>query len=591
MIWVTKEKINFIADTVHGSIQLSGIEKKTISSPIFNRLHNISQNSTAYMTFPANRTKRFEHSIGTMYLAGKMFFYSIANAEDEIRTSFFETYMDIVDNRIKYILENDSKMYKAELGDKNLNYEKLKNYRTPAFLDKLKCLNEWIPANVKDEEKYIYLVLMQSVLLGGLLHDVGHPPFSHITESAMKAVWKEVGEKDRRNQREKEYFEVLERYFKDNGELHEQIGNAITERLLSSILNPMPGGRKAYEDYLPEQMYLIMVKETTEAILNERNAFFKSIHGLISSSLDADRLDYVVRDVMNSGLNEGKIEYDRLLPTMKLLKDETVDEYLFAPSIKVVSTLEDFFNRRWNLYKKIIFHHRVIKTDYLLRDCIEELIHLYLGKDEIGEKMSAGVLPYNISGLWLAVKKVPSDEDFFYQLIQWDDSWLMVVLKKEFYSMPENGEESLKDKLNELLANQKYYYSVVKNVEMFNEIEQAAISEINKEIGNLKSLLEQVEKSSEEVEKKLGIVIDPFCNDLKNMFLILESDKEQNFQRKGFMLGRISRLIFENYMPEEKAFEKLVRQAVQDECRNMNGIYDVVIEFKNLKSGIQESCQ
>lgn len=42
-------------------------------------------------------------------------------------------------------------------------------------------------------------------------------------------------------------------------------------------------------------------------------------------------------------------------------------------------------------------------------------------------------------------------------------------------------------------------------------------------------------------------------------------------------------------MPEEKAFEKLVRQAVQDECRNMNGIYDVVIEFKNLKSGIQES--
>lgn len=49
-----------------------------------------------------------------------------------------------------------------------------------------------------------------------------------------------------------------------------------------------------------------MVKEMTSAILDEKNTFFRSIHGIIAGSLDADRLDYVTRDMMNSGLNVGK---------------------------------------------------------------------------------------------------------------------------------------------------------------------------------------------------------------------------------------------------------------------------------------------
>lgn len=60
----------YIADTVHNTILLSNYEKEVISTQLFNRLHNISQNSTAYLTFPSNRTKRFEHSLGTMKLCG-----------------------------------------------------------------------------------------------------------------------------------------------------------------------------------------------------------------------------------------------------------------------------------------------------------------------------------------------------------------------------------------------------------------------------------------------------------------------------------------------------------------------------------------
>ena len=108
---MTKEKISLIGDTVHGTIQISKIEKEIISSSIFNRLHDISQNSTAYLTFPS--TKRFEHSVGTMYLAGQMFYYSIMNAKEDQRDAFFNKLDDIISARIHEILDSGNYMYKV----------------------------------------------------------------------------------------------------------------------------------------------------------------------------------------------------------------------------------------------------------------------------------------------------------------------------------------------------------------------------------------------------------------------------------------------------------------------------------------------
>lgn len=79
-----------INDFIHGTILISSLEKKVISTQAFNRLHNILQNSTVYLTFPSNQTKRFAHSLGVMHLGGEIFRYSIINAADEIRDEFFK---------------------------------------------------------------------------------------------------------------------------------------------------------------------------------------------------------------------------------------------------------------------------------------------------------------------------------------------------------------------------------------------------------------------------------------------------------------------------------------------------------------------
>lgn len=56
-------------DDVHGTIELSSLSVKIIDTFEFQRLRNIKQLGTAYYIFPSASHNRFEHSIGTAYLA------------------------------------------------------------------------------------------------------------------------------------------------------------------------------------------------------------------------------------------------------------------------------------------------------------------------------------------------------------------------------------------------------------------------------------------------------------------------------------------------------------------------------------------
>lgn len=76
-----------MSDIIHNSIPYSGLESAIISTPIFNRLHRILQSSLVYLTYSSNKVKRFEHSVGTMHLAGEIFYNSIANTTNSLNIS------------------------------------------------------------------------------------------------------------------------------------------------------------------------------------------------------------------------------------------------------------------------------------------------------------------------------------------------------------------------------------------------------------------------------------------------------------------------------------------------------------------------
>ena len=101
---LVKKKLRQVTDNIHGTIYLSDLESELISTPYFYRLHDIYQSSTVYMTYPSNRTKRYEHSIGTMEIASSMIYSAISNANNKTREMLFKRlnqyFCEIIDEGI-----------------------------------------------------------------------------------------------------------------------------------------------------------------------------------------------------------------------------------------------------------------------------------------------------------------------------------------------------------------------------------------------------------------------------------------------------------------------------------------------------------
>src|ERR1051326_5798826 len=60
-----------ITDPVHRYISFSEVEKEVIDSPVFQRLRRIRQLAGAHLVYPCAQHSRFEHSLGTMHIAGQ----------------------------------------------------------------------------------------------------------------------------------------------------------------------------------------------------------------------------------------------------------------------------------------------------------------------------------------------------------------------------------------------------------------------------------------------------------------------------------------------------------------------------------------
>ena len=86
-----------LTDVIHDSIDYIGIEREILGTPIFNRLHRIMQSSLVFLTYPSDKVKRFEHSVGVMHLAGELFFSSVCNANPEVLSAL----LDEIKSKIK----------------------------------------------------------------------------------------------------------------------------------------------------------------------------------------------------------------------------------------------------------------------------------------------------------------------------------------------------------------------------------------------------------------------------------------------------------------------------------------------------------
>lgn len=554
----------YLNDSIHGLIPLTEYERRIVSTLGFNRLHDVYQNSTVYLTFPSNRTKRFEHSIGTMKLCSDMFFQSLLNTTDCMLGEFFEIfdreYATILD-----IVRQQTEVCEEKLGGR------LPQAMPQIELDKLQ--HSLIPNNIPDQYTVMYLILIQSIRAAALLHDIGHPPFSHIVEYALKDVYLEYKDKaisEKKNA--KEFVEIMSKYFEGDKKLHEQMGDEISEGILSKIIAPISEDDEKYD----KNLFELLVLESVKRIFAEDGAF-GYLHRIIDSSLDGDRLDYATRDVINSGKDSGKIEYSRIINDMQLIVEN--GEIFFCVPLKAVSSVEDFVKRRYNSYKDIIYHHRVIQSDYILEGIVKDLVKKYLNETVLEKHRDNEVLiPFDISGLWfpLGDKKSAIKAN---ALSQWNDSWLTTVLRQIYYTEYYHNEEIvegtedfvLAQRLAELLRNSKRYHSLIKRSENFKIIDDAVKLELMKHKDKIEVFLEK-ESELSSGEKSTELIHQMLENTVKNS--------------SGFVLSFITRHSKEMKI---ESFEQMVSEIVKEETNRIVTnlkTYDTVTLFKRISIGL-----
>lgn len=492
-----------IADTIHGPITYSGIEREIIGTPYFNRLHRILQSSLVYLTYPSNKVKRFEHSIGTMHLAGKFFSQSVYNTDRETLDKFFG---EINEELIKWnraIRAEDVTFIHPTVLQRFKN-EKILNVSCPEN----PLYNQNTPANLPGEYRFSYCVVYQSIRLVGLLHDIGHLPYSHILEHAMHLLYKEIQEIPENERRESHnyFLSIMEKYCNNSGfEIHEELGKRFVDKIFTGITNDLQRGENEWFYFLAAVFYF------TKKILHaeegsSKNTIFEDLHKIVAGTVDCDRMDYCCRDAYCAGITKDLPNYGRINSSLRIIyrdaeapiafKDAAIDERsrcYFAPSTKAISQIEHLLEQRWTVFSSINYHHRVHKHELLMQRAIAELGKEEMSNGKVPQELE-NILPLKLSSIWQLVKQLDDAAPIEYIALQLDDSWLDTLLKHKYFenygenylSFASNGNKVDWHCLDELISTKKHYFSLIKRSGGFRYLDELLYNRI-KDKGCLES--------------------------------------------------------------------------------------------------------
>ncbi len=469
------EKTQIMSDIVHGSIVYSGIEHAIISTPIFNRLHRISQNSLVFLTFPSNKVKRFEHSVGTMHLAGEIFYNSICNAKENVVKSFLACITDEIRAWRKHTTQS---ILPKEL--KNIKIEKILSMPYPQCA----LYHNYCPSNLSDMDKLAYFVAFQAIRIAGLLHDVGHLPYSHILEKALKNLFIDVADSKKIDESVKEEFvAIMSPFVNGQDEIHEEFGKLLIESIKQSILDNLTTKQKTDIAYF----FIILTFDFAKKILSSNftdNTVFSDMHLIVSGVVDADRLDYCSRDSFCAALDTDIFFYKRFINGYTLIRkvigEDGYEHFFFTPPAKNLNMIHELIRKRYRIYSDINYHHRVHKHEIILEKVICQLGLTELEEMKEVEKLP-NVLPLEVSSIWKLVKEIKSDNNWMeYQLMQLDDSWLDTLLKHKFFesygetylSIAQHGEDIKWNQFDELISTTKHYHSLIKRSSEFRLIDE-----------------------------------------------------------------------------------------------------------------------
>lgn len=238
-----------------------------------------------------------------------------------------------------------------------------------------------------------------------LLHDIGHGPFSHAIEHSMPplAALKlppEVAGKDLKRQASHEDYTL----------------NIILNSSLTPILEKQYGRFGITPWHIACVMNLTF-KEKDSFLTDRGITFRKVLHQIISSEVDADRMDYLQRDSYFTGVSYGKFDANWLLSNLGV-HFEKKTAHLCLNS-RAVYSFEDFLLSRYHMFLMVYLHHKGV--------VYEKMMERYLDSEDCSFKVPASADEY-----------ILCDDSVFYEHIRRDaghNMWAERILNRRNYKM------------------------------------------------------------------------------------------------------------------------------------------------------------
>ncbi len=117
------------------------------------------------------------------------------------------------------------------------------------------------------------------------------------------------------------------------------------------------------------------------------------LQGLVSGSIDLDKIDYLRRDAMMCGVPYGQIDVDRLLETIVVVPDPASGRPRIGILEKGLSALESLLFAKYQMYRNIYWHHGVRSATAMYKRLVDDaLADAVLGADGLADWTDEGLL-------------------------------------------------------------------------------------------------------------------------------------------------------------------------------------------------------
>ncbi|NBD28108.1 HD domain-containing protein [Paenibacillus glycinis] len=173
-------------------------------------------------------------------------------------------------------------------------------------------------------------------LCAALLHDIGHGPFSHSIEDVFDT------------HHEAWTCRLL-------------LGDTEINRVL-----------RAFDSSYPERIASVICKTYHEPI----------VVSLVASQMDADRMDYLLRDAYFTGVNYGTFDLERILRVLRPHQGRIVVKE------SGMHAVEDYLMSRYQMYWQVYFHPVTRSSEIILRQIFRRAKELYAGGHAFGWMMA-----------------------------------------------------------------------------------------------------------------------------------------------------------------------------------------------------------